>query len=171
MDMSQIKIRKLEEMREVLMNPEAEGPEDVYVMIRGKPNITVLVAGKIGQEFTKTHGHYHQDDRSETYRVLLGEGKMLIQNRAVDDIQLLEMKVGAPVVVPAGYAHTMINTGNGPLVTVDSCPADAETDVNDYELIKEKRGFTKYVVEDENGGIQLISNPRYEASGLPRSLN
>lgn len=168
---SQIKIRKLTDMREVLIDPTAEGPEDVYVMVRGEPNITVLVPGKIGQEFTKTHGHYHKDNRSESYRVLFGEGKMLIQNRDASDVRLLEMKVGEEVVVPEGYAHAMINTGGGPLVTTDDCPSDAETNVNDYEPIKEKQGFVKYVVEDENGEIQLIPNPRYEASGLPRPLN
>ena len=159
---SQIKIRKLEDMREVLMNPEAEGPESVYVMVRGKPNITVLVPGKIGQEFTKTHGHYHKDNRSETYKVLFGEGKMLVQNRDADDVQLLEMKTGEEVVVPEGYAHTMVNTGKGPLVTIDDCPTDAEANVNDYEPIKEKRGFAKYVVESEDGKIELIPNPAYE---------
>ena len=45
-DMNQIKIRKLKDLREVLMNPEAEGPEGVYVMVRGNPNITVLVPGE-----------------------------------------------------------------------------------------------------------------------------
>ncbi len=156
-----IKIRKLEEMREVLMNPEADGPEDVYVMIRGRPNITVLVPGKIGQEFTKTYGHYHRDDRSETYKVLFGEGRMLVQNREANDVKLLEMKAGEKVVVPEGYAHTMINTGEGPLVTADDCPTDAETNVNDYELIKEKQGFAVYVVE-EGGEIKTVPNPRYK---------
>ena len=156
-----INIRKLEDIREVLLDREAEGPESVYVMIRGKPNITVLVPGKIGREFTKTHGHYHRDDRQEVYQVLFGEGKMLIQTRAVDNIQLLEMKVGASVVVPEGHAHTMINTGKGPLVTIDDCSSDAETNVNDYGPIKEKRGFAKYVIEGTHGEIELVQNPNY----------
>lgn len=160
---SEVKIRKLEEMREVLMDRNADGPESVYVMIRGEPNITVLVPGKIGQEFTKTYGHYHQDDRRETYKVLFGRGKMLIQNRDASDVRLLEMKAGGEVVVPEGYAHTMINTGDGPLVTADDTPADAETNVNDYEPIREKRGFAKYVVEGEGGEIQLIPNSNYNS--------
>ena len=165
---SQIKIRKLENMRDVLLDREADGPEDVYVMVRGKPNVTVLVPGKIGREFTKTHGHYHKDDRRETYKVLFGEGKMLIQNRASlaedesrRDIKLLEMKAGEEVVVPAGYAHTMINAGNGPLITADDTPSDAETNVNDYEPIKEKRGFAKYIIENEIGEVELVPNPAY----------
>ena len=157
---SQIKIRKLEEMREVLMSPEADGPESVYVMIRGNPNITVLVPGKIGQEFTKTLGHYHKDDRQEVYQVLFGEGKMLVQNRDVSDVRLLEMKTGEQVAVPEGYAHTMINTGEGPLVTADDCLQDAEAHVNDYEPIKEKQGFALYVVE-EGGEVKTVSNSKY----------
>ncbi len=160
--MSRIKIRKLEDMRKVLMNPEAEGPESVYAMIRGRPNITVLVPGRLGQEFTKTHGHYHCDDRSETYKVLFGQGKMLIQNRDVSNVQLLEMRAGQEVIVPKGYAHTMINTGEGPLITADDTPADAEINVNEYEPIKEKQGFGYYIVEGENGGIRDVPNPNYE---------
>jgi glucose-6-phosphate isomerase len=159
---SEVKIRKLEDMRKVLMNPQAEGPESVYAMVRGQPNITVLVPGKIGKEFTKTHGHYHQDDRSETYRVLFGEGKMLIQDRDTSDVRLLEMKAGEEVAVPEGYAHTMINTGDGPLVTADDCPSDAETNVNDYEPIKEKQGFALYVVE-EDGEVETVPNVRYDS--------
>lgn len=155
-----IKIRKLEDMREVLMNPGAEGPENVYVMVRGRPNVTVLVPGKIGQEFTKTHGHYHKNDRSEIYKVLFGEGKMLIQNRDASDVQLLEMMAGGEVIVPEGYAHTMINTGDGPLVTADDCPSDAEAAVNDYEPIKEKKGFALYVIE-EDGKVRTVPNPSY----------
>ena len=158
---SLIKIRKLEDMQEVLMSPEAAGPEGIYVMVRGNPNTTVLVPGQIGQELTKTYGHYHKDNRSETYRVLFGEGKMLIQNRDVSDVQLLEMNAGEQVVVPEGYAHTMINTGDGPLVTTDNCSADAESVVNDYEPIKEKRGFAKYVTKNEAGEIELVLNPAY----------
>lgn len=150
-------------MREVLLDREADGPEDVYVMVRGKPNITVLVPGKIGREFTKTHGHYHRDDRSEPYKILFGQGKMLIQNRDASDVQLLETKAGEEVVVPEGYAHTMINTGNEPLVTVDNCPADAEAKVNDYEPIKEKRGFALYVVE-EDGEIKTVPNSKYKGT-------
>jgi len=166
--MSQIKVRKLEEMREVLLDRDADGPEDVYVMIRGKPNITVLFPGKIGREFTKTYGHYHKDDRSETYRVLLGQGKMLIQNRDTNDVRLLEMQVGEEVVVPEGYAHTTINTGDEPLVTVDDCPMDAETVVNDYEPIKERHGFALYVVE-EDGGAKTVPNPNYDSPRVASS--
>jgi len=157
---SAVKIRKLEEMREVLLDRDAEGPLDIYVMIRGKPNITILLPGKIGREFTKTYGHYHKDDRPETYQVLFGEGKMLIQNRDVSDVQLLEMKAGETVVVPEGYAHTMINTGDGPLVTVDDAPSDAEASVNDYEPIKEGQGFALYVVEEEEE-IKTVPNVHY----------
>jgi len=163
---SAVKIRKLEDMREVLLNREADGPESVYVMIRGKPNITVLLPGKIGQEFTKTYGHYHRDARCESYQVLLGEGKMLIQSRDANDVQLLEMSVGSEIAVPEGYAHTMINTGDTPLVTTDDAPADAEESVNDYEPIREKQGFALYVVE-ENGRTKTVPNPRYnKASGF-----
>lgn len=59
-------VRTLENMREVLLDPECEGPEKVYFMYRGlseregiRYDITVIPPGLLGREYVKTLGHYH----------------------------------------------------------------------------------------------------------------
>ena len=55
--------RKHEKMKEVLMDPSAQGPEVHYYMIRGgsdKRNITVWESGTVAGEYIKTYGHYHR---------------------------------------------------------------------------------------------------------------
>ena len=67
-------VRKLEEMREVLADPGASGPENLYFMYRdvGFPDdkaklrshslrydVTVILPCLLGREFNKTAGHYH----------------------------------------------------------------------------------------------------------------
>ena len=62
--------RSHEKMKEVLMHPEAQGPEIHYYMIRGgkdKKNITVWEVGTVGGEYIKTYGHYHVGTLDETY--------------------------------------------------------------------------------------------------------
>src|SRR3989344_9369480 len=75
--------RTHEKMREVLMDPNAEGPEVHYHMIRGSnnQNITVWEPGKAGQEYIKTYGHYHVGNLDETYWILYGEGIAVVQKR------------------------------------------------------------------------------------------
>ena len=54
--------RTHEKMKEVLLHPDAVGPEIHYYMIRGgkiKKNITVWETGTVGGEYIKTYGHYH----------------------------------------------------------------------------------------------------------------
>lgn len=164
--MSNFSIRKLSEMREVLLDPKSLGPEEVYFMIRGKPNITVLVPGKLGKEFCKTYGHYHHHDEIEHYKVLHGKGIFLFQKKGeneavIEDIQIKKAKAGDAVEVPRGYAHLMINSGNEFLVTADDAPANAETEMNNYEPIKKMQGFCYYVIE-ENKEVKLVKNPNYK---------
>ena len=57
--------RTQDKMKEVLMDPNADGPAIHYYMIRGgekKANITVMETGTVGGEYIKTYGHYHVTD-------------------------------------------------------------------------------------------------------------
>ena len=76
-------------MKDVLMHPEAEGPEIHYYMIRGgteKTNITVWETGTVGGEYIKTYGHYHIGQLDETYTVAVGEGVVLLQKRKEENV-------------------------------------------------------------------------------------
>ena len=164
--MSSFSIRTLDKMREVLMNPDAFGQEEVYFMVRGKPNITVLMPGKLGKEFCKTYGHYHYHNEIEHYKVLHGKGMFLFQKKGeneaiIQDIQIKKVKAGDAIEVPSGYAHAMINTGDEFLVTADDAPANAETKMNDYEPIKQMQGFCYYAIE-ENREVRFVRNSHYK---------
>lgn len=174
--------RPHEKMREVLMNPESNGPSVHYYMIRGgvkQRNITVWEPGAVGTEYIKTYGHYHLGNLDETYWFLLGEGIALLQKLAVDnngkmvadmveELKAIPVKQNASIFIPSGYGHLVANTGTTYLVTADDSPVNFE-EVNpvslpghaDYELVKQMRGFAYYVVEN-NGKPALVKNKLYK---------
>ncbi len=182
--------REHSKMQEVLMHPEAKGPEIHYYMIRGgsdKTNITVWEVGTVGGEYIKTYGHYHIGNLDETYHVVSGEGIVLLQTRErdaegnpIDDeiafFYAIPVKAGDKVFIPSETGHLVVNTGKTWLVTVDDSPVNfAEVDPvslpghADYEAVKKMRGFAYYVIE-ENGKPTLIRNPKYRTVAEPQWL-
>lgn len=174
--------RTHEKMKEVLMNPDAPGPDIHYYMIRGgnnKKNITVWEAGTIGGEYIKTYGHYHVGQLDETYWVVHGEGIVLTQTRKTDSngnpiddeiesFRALHVKSRNSIFIPSGTGHLVVNTGKTWLVTVDDSPVNfAEVDPvslpghADYEPVKKMQGFAYYVVEDQ-GKPKLVKNTHYK---------
>ena len=161
-------IRRLVDLKDVLMDPECSGPEEVYYVVQipeteygPEPNITIVPPGRLGREFSKTHGHHHRHGESETYRVLYGEAHLLIQKTddqgRVVDIRSLQASTGEKMEVPQGYAHCLINATDDVLVTADWESSEAG---HEYESIKEKRGFGYYLVDDD-GKVKVVKNPEY----------
>ncbi len=169
--------RTHEKMKEVLMNPKAEGPAIHYYMVRGgskKRNITVLETGLVGGEYIKTYGHYHIGDLDETYWFLAGEGVVLQQKLVdqeapdtVEDFKAVRVKAGHSLYMPAGYGHLMVNTGSVWMVMEDDSPVEGAQDSAsmpghaDYEAAKKMHGFAYYVVE-KDGAPTLVRNPLYK---------
>src|SRR3989338_6020129 len=174
--------RTHEKMKEVLMDPSAPGHEVYYYMIRGgkeKKNITVWEAGKAGDEYIKTYGHYHVGQLDETYWVLHGQGIVLLQTRKqdaqgsplddeIETFRALCVKEGDSVFIPSGAGHLAVNIGTTWLVTADDSPVDFEEKDPvslprhaHYEAVKKMRGFAYYVLEDK-GKPTLARNPRYK---------
>ena len=174
--------RSHEEMKDVLMNPQAQGPDVHYYMIRGgstKTNITVWETGKIDGEYIKSYGHYHVGNLNETYTILEGEGIIILQQRALNeaglpiddeiaDFKAIKVKPGDKVFIPSGVGHLAINTGSSWLVTSDQSPVNFEEKNPvtapghaDYAPFKKLRGAAYYVVE-KNGQPTLVKNPNYK---------
>ncbi len=174
--------RPHQKMQEVLMNPEAEGPEIHYYMIRGgkdKTNITVWETGTVGGEYIKTYGHYHVGRLDETYWILQGEGIVLLQRRKtdssgnpvddeIDSFVAIKVKAGDSVFIPSGTGHLVVNTGSTWLVTKDDSPVNFEEKDPvslpghaDYEPLKKLHGFAYYVIDD-NGQPKLAKNEHYK---------
>jgi len=169
-------------MKEVLMNPDASGPEIHYYMIRGgteKKNITVWETGTVGGEYIKTYGHYHVGDLNETYKVVQGEGIVLMQRRAkdslgnfvddeIEEFRAIRLKEGQSLFIPSEMGHLVVNIGKSWLVTVDDSPVNFEEKDPvglpghaDYEPVKKLRGFAYYVIE-HNDLPFLVKNPLYK---------
>ncbi|MBI5133865.1 MAG: hypothetical protein HZA81_00545 [Candidatus Taylorbacteria bacterium] len=173
--------RAHDKMREVLMDPDAQGPETHYYMIRGgkdKRNITVWEPGTVAGEYIKSYGHYHVGKLDETYTILAGEGYVLMQTRKagsdgspiddeIDSFKAVKVKAGDSVFIPSGAGHLAVNTGNTWLVTSDDSPVDfGEKNAAslpghaDYEPFKRLRGAAYYVI-DRDGKPEFVKNPQY----------
>ena len=175
--------RTHEKMKEVLMDPHADGPEDHYFMIRGGSdvgNITIWETGLVGREYIKTYGHYHVDDLPEIYWILEGEGIALLQKRVfvqagassgedaskLSEFKIVKLSAGDKLEIPVGYGHLVVNTGETFLVTKDDSPVYFGNDSASmpkhatYEPVREMQGFAYYVVEHD-GKPALIKNMHY----------
>lgn len=165
--------RTHEKMKDVLMNPDAAGPDTHYYMIRGgtnKKNVTVWETGTVGGEYIKTYGHYHIGDLSETYFIKHGQGILLLQKMEGDEVlyfKAIFASEGDEIFIPSGIGHLMVNTGDSWLVTVDDSPVNFEEKDPvgmpghaDYESVRRMRGFAYYVVE-KDGIPTFIKNPTY----------
>jgi len=166
--------RTLGELSPVLLSPESldsvSKNNPAYYVVRGPeesgmlgPNITILPPWKVGQEYAKTFGHYHQHGEQERYKVLLGKALCLMQkvDRASD--RLVEARAvvageGSFIDVPSGYGHLLINTTNEVLITADWEPASSSHLYEDIEL---KRGFSYYIVA-EGGRLTSLPNALYD---------
>lgn len=174
--------REHQKMKEVLMFPDAEGPEIHYYMIRGgfdKRNITVWETGKVGEEYIKTYGHYHVGKLDETYWILIGEGIVLLQKRKtaqdgspidnqIESFYAIKVKSGDSIFIPSGMGHLVVNTGRTWLVTADDSPVNFEEldpvslpGHADYEAVKKMQGFAYYIIEEDRKP-KAVSNPKYK---------
>lgn len=178
--------REHEKMKEVLMKPASDRPKIHYYMIRGgkgKTNITVWETGTVGGEYIKTYGHYHVGKLDETYKILQGEGIVLLQKRKEDlddEIEVfyaIPVKMGDQVFIPSGMGHLVVNTGKTWLVTSDDSPVNFEEadpvslpGHADYEAVKKMKGFAYYVVK-ENEKPTLVKNENYKVIPEPQWLS
>ncbi len=173
--------RTHEKMKEVLIDPSAAGPAIHYYMVRGgkdKRNVTVWETGTIGGEYIKTYGHYHITDFQETYRIVEGEGVLLLQMRKkdsegnwiddeIESFKAIRVKTGDEIAIPAFAGHALVNIGKTWLVTTDDSPVNLSGDSAsmpqhaDYEAIRKLHGMAYYVVE-KDGVPVLVKNENYK---------
>jgi oxalate decarboxylase/phosphoglucose isomerase-like protein (cupin superfamily) len=157
-------LRSLEEMQKVWLQPEVTGHDPVYWVFSdvwpGKwQNMTVINNGRYGREFGKTFGHYHGVDVVEKYRVLDGEGVLVLQSRGLERVVLVRMNSGQEVDIKPIWGHAWVNVGRGPLVLLDDWSEGHSG--GDYSFMAERRGMAVYVV-DKNGEVAIETNPNYQ---------
>ena len=113
--------------------------------------ITRLYPGTVGAEYYMTKGHFHEImDTAEVYLCLSGQGVLVTENEdgEVNNIPLEPMTAGY---VGKGYAHRVVNTGDGPMMFFFAFRADAG---HRYGRIAET-GFRTRIFE-ENGRPDIV---------------
>lgn len=173
-------VRTRKDLSQVLYNPQAAGPDPVYLVLSGVAdgdweNVTITSNGLLDKEYPKTFGHYHPDNSPiETYKVLHGQGVFLLQEKFTENGIWIKNKVKNVVIVKAekdetititpNWGHSSSNLGNSPLVTLDNWKNGHTPD--DYEPIKELKGMAYYLIA-EDGKFDLVQNPNYLNSPKP----
>jgi glucose-6-phosphate isomerase len=121
--------------------------------------VSVVHAGRVGDEYFMTKGHFHAElETAEVYHCLSGEG-MMVMETPEGDWAVEELRPGVVLYVPPRWAHRSVNTGrDADLITLFAYPGNAG---HDYATI-ERHGFRKLVVEHE-GRPRLVDNQRWLA--------
>lgn len=108
-----------------------DSPADAGALYVG---VTHLNAGKIGDEFFMTRGHFHkQREQGEVYFGLCGEGLLLLQSEQ-GNARLERVAPGSVHIIPPFTAHRLINTGPATLSSLAVWPSVAG---HDYAALAE----------------------------------
>lgn len=168
-------VRKIEEMREVLMDASIKSPADFYYMYRDvhrildagllkdnalRYDVTVIRPDRLGDEFMKTAGHYHPNSFGELYEVVLGECFCMLQrpnasdHKVIEEVIVVKASAGQKIVIPPGFGHILVNPGPEHLVTSNWVSSKFSSQ---YELYKQAGGAAYFMVE-KSGKIEFIAN-------------
>lgn len=164
-------VRTLEQMKGTVMKYHDEAANlEMYYMFRAvhksedvRFDITVIPPLEVGGECAKTHGHYHPagDDGMpypEVYQVLRGSGVFVLQkknrNAGTVDVMVVHASEGDAVLLPPGFGHVSVNTGDVPLVLSNLVYDKFESIYDDYT---ENQGAAIYYLKDG----ELVHNTNY----------
>ncbi|MGD0577102.1 MAG: glucose-6-phosphate isomerase family protein, partial [Candidatus Staskawiczbacteria bacterium] len=159
-------IRRLNDMREVLCdkNFAKNSPDmDLYFMYRGlekkgelRYDITIVLPKMLGEEFTKTKGHYHVGAYGELYMVLEGSAIYLMQKRKsgseneIEDCYFVKTEKGDAVVIPPYYGHITINPSENEELKMANWVSD--NCKSDYSLFEKLNGACYFYTK--NGWVK-----------------
>ena len=172
-------VRFLKDIKDVLAQKDAAGPDKLYYMYRNlhkvkdefelrknglRYDVTIIRPERLGSEFMKTAGHYHPGAFGELYEVLSGKAWCLLQKknekdyRIIEDVILVKAQAGDKIVIPPGYGHILINPAGEHLVTSNWVSSEFSSE---YDLYKKTQGGAYYIFEDNLGEL-FEANPFYQ---------
>lgn len=183
--------RKLYDIKDVLASTEnLDGNRDLYYMYRDvhlpadegkirdhalRYDMTIILPGMIGEEYTKTLGHYHPDKEGqkisypEVYEVISGRAFYLLQKPkrtelgfdfgTIEEAYLVEVKAGEKAIMPPDFGHITINMDSEPLVMSNWVCADFQSD---YTEVKNYQGGCYYLVK-EGDSYKAVKNEKYSS--------
>ena len=176
----EVAVRTLQPARDVYRDPPEHAPP-LYHMLNGitprarpepgsalRLELTALRSGAVGPEWVKTIGHVHDTAPDglgypEAYEVVAGTATFLLFRP--DDADrvlcvLVDGGTGERFVIPPGWHHLAINSGEHAMVFADVV---ARAVVPDYSLVRARRGGPFYL-----GPTGLERNPRFGSGSLVR---
>lgn len=180
--------RKLDDIRQSLLNPNCTGPEIVYAIVMdvGKEKdrealikrnllfgVVSYAAGKMGREPVRSQGHVHAISKScgsstpEVYEIWDGEAFIYMQE-TTDDMPgrcyAVHAKAGDVVIVPPYWAHMTVNANpNKPMTFGAWCVRDYGYV---YDGVRKHHGLAWFPLINEKDEIVWIKNDNYVTDSL-----
>jgi len=173
-------VRRLNQVRSMLENPYAQGPDHLYTIymdIAQRDDIAALKeqgllygavvynSGTIGQERLRSQGHIHSEKQgtdlrySEMYEFWTGHGMIYLQKECAPCVTrafLVPVSAGDKVVIPYGWVHLLITLGDDVLSFGAWCARENKLE---YEQLRVLGGPAYFVQADGS----LKKNPHYES--------
>ena len=184
----QPEFRKLDTIRQSLIDPDCEGPEIVYsiVMDVGKKmdqqrlqemmllfGVVGYAAGKLGREPVRSQGHIHKISSHsgwsppEVYEIWQGRAIIYMQEYADDHpgrCFAVAAEKGDVVIVPPNWAHATISADpETPLVFGAWCDREYGFE---YNKVRAHKGLAWYPLLDDKDEIDWQANPNYRKTEL-----
>lgn len=181
-------LRKLDDIRQSLLNPNCTGPEIVYAIVMdvGKEKdrealikrnllfgVVSYAAGKMGKEPVRSQGHVHALSKSsdsstpEVYEIWDGEAFIYMQETTDDTpgrCYALHAKAGDVVIVPPNWAHMAVNANsNRPMTFGAWCVRDYG---HIYDGVRKHNGLAWFPLINEKNEIIWIKNDNYITDSL-----
>ena len=164
----EVEIRRLDDIRESLSDPNAQGPDELYAIAMdvgdkadreeiAKRNllfgVVTYAAGMIGREPVRSQGHKHAISAS------CGASTPEVYEKCY----AIYARPGDVVIVPPGYVHATVNADVNRNLTFGAwCVRDYGFD---YETVRNHGGIAYYpFVED--GSLKWSPNPAYSGGEL-----
>ncbi len=181
-------IRKLDDIRQSLLDPNSTGPENVYAIAMdvGRSEhlselkrrmllygVVAYSAGQIGNEPVRSQGHIHRISphcgwsTPELVEVWEGRAIVYLQKEVADDPETciaIEALPGEVVLIPPAWAHYIVNA-NPEEVMVFGAFCDREYGFV-YKGIRDRGGLAWFPVYESGGRINWKRNPKYGDSQL-----
>lgn len=180
----EVELRKLDSIRASLMDPNCNGPENVYAIamdvgcVEDKPAMidrdllfgaVTYAKGSLGKEPVRSQGHIHAISPScnystcEVYEIWSGTAIIYMQERAEDDpgrCYAVIAETGDVVIVPPNWAHCTIVGDIRENMTFGAwCVRDYGFD---YVGVRKHKGVAFFPVLNDKEHIEFIKNPNYD---------
>ncbi|MDD3746799.1 MAG: glucose-6-phosphate isomerase family protein [Anaerostipes sp.] len=180
-------IRRLDDIRGSLENPECEGPDELYCIAMDVKEendkkdleernllfgVVTYAAGKVGDGPVRSQGHIHavsdscQSSTPEVYEIWEGEAIIYMQESGSDhagNCYAVHAKAGEVVIVPPYWVHATVNADVKTNMTFGAwCIRDYGFDYDEVRAHKGIAFFPKY--RDEK--IVWEMNQMYESATL-----